>query len=151
MNVFGKLFSRKQPQALEFRLNYEPTPENAPRFAEDMVQATKKIDGRDLDYTPDSLPILDEVLDGFSVDGIVKMRETLFGFGCYLGEVFVRHAGGQWRLVGETPLAKVESLPLVVELPNGTVVNPLGKVFKRVELGPAEDVSYFFDAFASHT
>ena len=94
MNVFGKLFSRKQPQALEFRLNYEPTPENAPRFAEDMVQATKKIDGRDLDYTPDSLPILDEVLDGFSVDGIVEMRESLFGFGCYLGEVFVRHAGG---------------------------------------------------------
>jgi hypothetical protein len=145
--MFGKLFGRK-PKALEFRLNYDPIPENAARFAQDMVDVAMRVDGVKLDYTPASLPALDGVLEGFVVDGVEAMRETLFGFGCYLGEVFVRHAGGHWRLTSHTPLGQVESLPLVVVLPSGTVVNPLGKVFKRVQFGAAEDVSFYFDAFS---
>jgi hypothetical protein len=146
--MFRKLFGPKPPKALPFRLKYDPTPENAHLFAEDMVQATKKIDGRDLDYSRASLDVLDEVLEGFRADGTTadQVRETLFGFGCYLGEVIVRHAGGKWRPTGETAAANVESLPLVVELPSGSVLNPLGKVFKRVQLGPGENVGYFYDA-----
>jgi hypothetical protein len=116
-----------------------------------MARATRELDGVDLDYTPGTLGQLDDVLERFraSGDGVEEIRETLFGFGCYLGEVFIRNAGGHWKLVGETPLAKVESLPLVVELPDGSVVNPLGRVFKRVQIGPGESVRYFYESFAS--
>ena len=36
--------------------------------------------------------------------------------------------------------------PPMVRLPNDSVVNPIGKAFKRVENGDLESVAYFYQA-----
>jgi hypothetical protein len=151
--MFRNPFGRKKPDRLVMRLRYPATPENAAQFADDMVLASKRAGAKALDYTPDSLSTVDEIMDRFRASGdrVDDNPEALFSFGCYVGEVFVRHAGAKWRRVEQTPLADVESSPLVLEMPNGNILNPVGKVFKRLELGPGESVRYFYAAFTADT
>lgn len=84
---------------MNLRLKYEPVPENAAKFAQDIVQAAKEVSGARLDYSPASLAIVEEILAKFERDGCKAedIKETLFGFGCYVGEVFVRTGHGFWR------------------------------------------------------
>jgi hypothetical protein len=72
---------------------------------------------------------------------------TLFAFGCYVGEVIVRNFGGKWRKEEETPMRGLGGCFIVLELPNGKICNPVGKVFKRLELGEGESVRYFYQVF----
>jgi hypothetical protein len=77
------------------------------------------------------------------------MAETLFGFGCYVGEVFVRAAGGYW--VDSATTGINWRFPLVVKLGEDAgdpVVNPIEKVFKRLDNGIEDNLPYFFAAFA---
>jgi hypothetical protein len=107
------------------------------------VRAAADIDGVDLDYTVESLAVVDGILGGFHDDNLrsSQVAETLFSFGAYVGEVAVRCAGGTW-------VSQPEDHPLggwpVVELPSGRLVNPVGKVFKRVDLGESEYLPYFY-------
>ncbi len=39
---------------------------------------------------------------------------------------------------------------IVLQLPNSNICNPVGKVFKRLELGEGESVRYFYQVFARH-
>jgi hypothetical protein len=138
---------------LDLRLKYAPIPTNAPLFAADIAQSTFEIDRIDLDYRPGSLADVDGIIEGFRREGLTpdQIGETLFGFGCYVGEVFVRHAGGAWRATEETSKRDIAGGPLVIELPDGgnvRFVNPLDKVFKRLENGPEDDLPYFFRLFA---
>jgi hypothetical protein len=73
----------------------------------------------------------------------------LFGFGCYVGEVFVRNAGGKWRNSAETPLAELAGLPLLIELGTESFCNPIGKVFKRLENGEVDSLPYFYQVFTT--
>lgn len=84
---------------MQLRLKYAPVPENAARFAGDIVVSAAQVSGVHLDYTPDSLTSADAILDGFRAEGLAsgQVAETLFGFGCYVGEVLTRHAGGRWQ------------------------------------------------------
>ena len=135
---------------MQLRLKYEPTPENASRFADDVVASAGSVSGVKLDFTPDSLALVDGIFDDFRADGVTgkQIAETLFSFGCYLGEVLTRHGGGRWRAVDEVELA-VGGWPLVVELASGRMCNPIGKAFKRLEAGPEESLEHFYKAFAA--
>ena len=77
-----------------------------------------------------------------------QVAETLFGFGCYVGEVFVRHAGGRWRKASETPMAQVAGFSLVIELAKGCLCNPIAKVFKRLKNGEEDNIPYFYQVFS---
>jgi hypothetical protein len=139
---------------VDLRLKYVPIPANAPLFAADIVESTLDINGIELDYSPGSLPDVDRIIEGFRIEGLKphQMGETLFCFGCYVGEVFVRHAGGAWRPTEATSMRDVAGGPFVVELPEGghvRYVNPLDKVFKRLENGPEDDLPYFYRTFAT--
>jgi hypothetical protein len=137
--------------AMMLRLMYAPTVENAPRFAEDMVGPAAEISGVDLDYSVASLQAVDDIVERMRQDGCTsdQLGETLFGFGCYVGEVFVRHAGGKWRDAAETAMAKFAGFPLVIELGKDHFCNPIGKVFKRLENGEEDSLPYFYQVFAS--
>lgn len=135
---------------MRLRLKYALEPANAGRFAADIALAAANVSGVELDYTPDSLRHVDEIIEGMRSDGATsdQVGETLFGFGCYVGEVLNRNAGGVWRLATQQEV-DFFGFPMVIELPTGRVCNPIGKAFKRLEQGPADSLPYFYHVFAS--
>jgi hypothetical protein len=125
-------------------LKYEPTPANARLFAADIVAASTEIYGAHLDYTIDSLRQVDAIIERFRSDGVSsdQIAETLFGFGCYVGEVIVRCGEGRWRVTAETPMAELGGFPLVVQHGRDSFCNPIGKVFKRLANGPEDSLAF---------
>ncbi|HYO58832.1 hypothetical protein [Archangium sp.] len=136
---------------MELRLQYPPTPEAAPKHAGLCVSAALEVEGVELDYSVDSLAKLDGIIENLRQDGVTsdEVAETLFTFGCYVGEVFVRNAGGRWCSAEGTPMAGATGFPLIVQLGSGGYCNPIGKVFKRLEQGPEHNLSYFYQVFTS--
>ncbi|MGL4421270.1 MAG: hypothetical protein ACRCZF_11435 [Gemmataceae bacterium] len=126
-----------------------PTPENASLSAERIVGSTVRILGKQLDYSIESLKTVDEILEGFRNDGttVDECELTLFDFGCYVGEVFVRHAAGRWRHTAETSMADSAGFPLVIQLGKNTFCNPIGKVYKRMAYGDEHYLPYFYEVF----
>ncbi len=135
---------------MKLNLKYPPTPECAPQFARDIVRAAHAVSKVELDYSRASLELVDKIIEGFRQDNLKleAIGETLFSFGCYVGEVFVKNAGAVWKKTSETPMKPVADMPIVVQLPNGTIANPLGKVFKRFENGEPDSLPYFYYVFA---
>jgi hypothetical protein len=112
-----------------------------------IAEQVLRLEARELDYTVDSLAIVDEILGKFhdAGDDPERMAETLFRFGAYIGEVIVRIMGGSWvRLADEHPLGGA-GWP-VVRLGSEHFVNPIGKAYKRVQHGGAESITYFYHA-----
>lgn len=136
---------------MNIRLPKPPIPENAQSYAEMAVNAVKNIDKVDLDYSPKSLEIVDGILGRFHRDRVPadKIGATLFAFGCYAGEVFVRHFGGRWLKEEDTAMRGLAGFFMVIQLPNDKICNPIGKVFKRVQDGEAESLPYFYHVFTA--
>jgi len=97
------------------------------------------------DYTVTSLRLVDFVVDGLrrnrpdrsSVDRILQ------GLGAYVGEVTVRRAGARWIDL-DPGQHELFGQPVAVRMPDGRIWNPLGKVVKRFEHGPADSVARFY-------
>jgi hypothetical protein len=136
---------------MELRLQYPPTPEAAPKHAELCVSAVKDIEEVELDYSVESLETLDGIIEKLRQEGVTsdKVAETLFTFGCYVGEVFVRNAGGRWCSPEGTSMAGATGFPLIIQLGSGGYCNPIGKVFKRLEQGVEHNLPYFYQVFTS--
>ncbi|WP_033222444.1 hypothetical protein [Kitasatospora phosalacinea] len=134
---------------MELRLRYAPEVVNAGRFAADIVVSAARVSGAELDYSVGSLAVVDGIIEEFRASGIVsgQVGETLFGFGCYVGEVMVRQGGAAWRAVSAEEVPAF-GFPLVVGLPSGQVCNPIGKVFRRLENGPQDSLPHFYTVFA---
>ncbi len=135
---------------MQLRLKYPLGPENAVRFAEDIVTSAAKVNRVHLDFTPDSLALVDGIFDDFRADGVSgrEIAETLFGFGCYVGEVLTRHAGGRWREITDEERSSA-GWPLVVDLGGDRWCNPIGQAFKRLENGAEDGLSHFYTVFAA--
>jgi hypothetical protein len=139
---------------MNLRLQFPPTPENGAAHAQLAVDAAWNVDRVELDYSPQSLADVDRILGKFHEQ---KMRadqigETVFSFGCYVGEVLVRHLGGSWTMPEQGFLARLgigNSSMMAVQMPNGIVWNPIGKTFKLLENGKEDSVSYFYDVAVS--
>lgn len=137
-------------ESLLAELKYDITPENAPRFAADVAVVVEANEGVTLDYSPRSLETIDRIIGGFHVEGVnvEDVAATVFGFGCYVGEVFVRNAGAKWRAASQDEIDNVFGVPLVLQLGRDVTVNAIGKVIKRLENGDEENLPYFYRAFA---
>jgi hypothetical protein len=127
-------------------LKYPPTPENARKLAEVVVSAARNVSGVNLDFSVGSLAAVDQIIEKLRSEGLVaaQIAETLFSFGCYVGEVLVVNAGGTWRSTAETSMAPFASAPMVVELGPDHFSNPIDKVFKRFQNGPEDSLPYFY-------
>jgi hypothetical protein len=128
-----------------------PTPNNAKQYAELIVNLAKEKSHVDLDYSPSSLHDVESIIDEFRKEGQSsdQMVSTLFSFGCYLGEVFIKNIGGLWMESDKTQMKGLTGSSLVVELPDGSIINPVGKVFKRMDHGEEDSIPYFYQVFAS--
>lgn len=131
---------------LRLHLQYPPTPEYAARHAQIAVDAARDVEHIELDYSPESLSEVDRIIGRFHGEGLTsdQVGETVFSFGCYVGEVFVRHHAGQWVMPKRSLFGFGGSNMMLVEMPNGVVCNPIGKALKFLENGASESVAYFY-------
>src|SRR5262245_24379830 len=125
---------------MNLRLQYPPTPENAARHAQVAVDAAWNVERIKLDYSPESLTDIDRIIGRFHADRLQseQILTLVFCFGCYFGEVFVRHHEAVWKMPADTSLPdelKRGNNMMVVEFPNGNLWNPIGKAFKLLENG----------------
>jgi hypothetical protein len=130
---------------MKLNLKYQPVAKNAPLFARDIVEAARQYSGLDLDYSAASLRHVDDIIEDMRRDGVPMdaIGETLFGFGTYVGEVFVRNAGAVWIDFDESH-KRFTSHAFGIEMPGGAVRNPLGKVFKRFANGAEDSIEFFY-------
>jgi hypothetical protein len=131
---------------LKLNLQYPPTPENAARHAQLAVDAARNVDGITLDFSPKTLKEVDRIIGSFHAEGLrsAQVGETVFSFGCYVGEIFVRHHAGRWIMPKRSLFGFGGSDMMLVEMPGGTVCNPIGRAFKLLERGVSESFAYFY-------
>jgi hypothetical protein len=141
-------FRRNVGEEKKARLNlkYPPTPDNARKLADIVVSAARNVSGEDLDFSVGSLAAVDKIIEGFRSEGLAaaQIAETLFSFGCYVGEVLVAQAGGVWRVTADTSMASFANASMVVELGPDHFSNPIDKVFRRFQNGPEDSLPYFY-------
>jgi hypothetical protein len=118
-------------------------------LAESFVSHFRKTGVR-LDYSADSLATVDAILDEMRGRSRKEMSKLLVMCGCYIGEVVLRKHGGAWRQSSETPMPDGGIAPLLLELPGGTLVNPIGEACKRFDNSAAQSVASLLSATASH-
>ncbi|MGH2625223.1 MAG: hypothetical protein ACRDHY_01060 [Anaerolineales bacterium] len=130
-------------------MRYPATPDNAPDHAQLAVQAAWEEFETRLDYLPGSLESVDAQIESLREEGLTSedAAETLFVLGCYLGEVMARALDGRWIATARSPLAEVSPWPMVVQLA-GSTWDPIGKTYKRFELGDSEYLPAYFAAAA---
>jgi hypothetical protein len=135
---------------VRIRLSYPASAENAPDHAAIAVRVAEEQWETRLDFSRGSLVDLDGQIDSLREDGIdgEEAAEMLFVFGCYLGEVLARQLGGTWVATSRSALRNVSPWPMVVELPDGSTWDAIGKAYRRLELGDSEYLPAFFDAAA---
>lgn len=116
-----------------------------PRLAADVVAMAREGAGIRLDYSPQSLALVDRVIDGIRRERppAEAVAPALTGFGAYTGEVLHRVAGAVW--IDFDPAQRdIFGQPFGVRTTDGRVWNPLGKAVKRYEDGPADSLRLFY-------
>ena len=111
---------------LQLALAYELAPENAPRFAADIV-AQAAGQGITLDYSASTVEYLDSVIASLRSAGVTveQIPEVLFSFGCVLGQCIPR----------STWVAASFAVPIGLRLVDGTTVDPVGHAFATLAAG----------------
>jgi hypothetical protein len=134
---------------VKIELRYPATAENARDHAV-LALAIGRESGTALDFSPGSLEDLDGLVETLREDGLTgeDAAESLFIFGCYLGQVMVKALRGRWEATPRTALADISPWPMVVVLPGGSAWDAIGKAYKRLELGDSEYLPAYFAAAA---
>jgi hypothetical protein len=123
-----------------------PSPDTAPGLAESAVAFVDRKFGIQLPYNPPSLILVDALVDTIKATGASEQQASglLLGLGCYVGEVFVRHARASWRRTAEMGMSRTCAFPVVIALPGVVGCNPIGQVFERFRAGASESVAAFY-------
>jgi hypothetical protein len=61
---------------MRLRLKYPPTPENAAKFAADIVSSAARISRAQLDCSVESLKVVDDIIEGFRRGGCTRPGPT---------------------------------------------------------------------------
>lgn len=97
------------------------------------------------DYSVSSLGRIDEVIDLLRGEHtFIEAQPALGTLGCYVGEVFVRNARAVWEHAGDLGMLPVVSCPVVLELLDGRGCDPVGKVYRRFQMGVTDDLGHFY-------
>lgn len=158
MGLFNKLFGGKKRDDSgpmpnrNLNLQFDMTPDNGLNFAEQFREAVQSNENLDLDFSVDTLNFTDNFLQRFRDEGLTvnDFAETIFCAGCYIGQVMVHNNGGKWIKQEDANLPDgVKMMPLVIQLPNGTITDPIAKAFKRFYNGAGDGIPYYYQVFTS--
>jgi hypothetical protein len=141
MGLFDKLFGKQKPNsdADDFEMQVAG-------FAQQAVDATRDRGRGVLDYSEESLKIIEEMLEEISVSGSSAKAESMATiFGSYILEIGRRQFGGRycWYQKGNQPV-------LVVGEPRFRIaIITLDRVRGRMRGDRADNIPFFFDGFSS--
>jgi len=110
-------------------------------LANETTRWVKKDRNIDLDYSVDSIKIVEEELGRISKEiNRANPEQGTFGiaigYGAYIGEVFRRREGGSWAL--DHPVAGARSYPLTIR--SNETIFPVGWCWKRLTAGEEDNV-----------
>jgi hypothetical protein len=127
-----------------------PTVQTAPQIAQGAVALVKKKFGFQLNYDPPSLIVIDMLIDKIKETGASEHQASglLLGLGCYVGEVFVRHARASWRATAEMGMTKTCAYPILLAFPGKVGCDAIGIVFRRFNAGPSESAALLWETTA---
>ncbi len=114
-------------------------------YAETAVRLAAEDHGMTLDYSPESIPRLETVLAARVPVPAGEQEEATRLWGGYYGEIFRRHWPAEW-IMAVYPGGQFAMPALDV---GGSQIYPLLKVFRRLTIGPGEDLSAFYAKVAS--
>jgi hypothetical protein len=125
--------------------------ESAPRLAAESVDFVRKKFAFALPYTPESLIVVDAIVDRIKATGATERQASglLAGLGCYVGEVFVRHGKASWRSTSEMGMTDSCRFPILLALPGVVGCDAIGKVFERFGDGAAGGVAALYECVLS--
>jgi hypothetical protein len=120
---------------------------SAPQLADKSVEFVEKKFGFALPYTPESLIVVDAIVDKIRATGANEKQVSglLSGLGCYVGEVFVRHAKASWRSTAEMRMSGSSRFPVVLALPGLVGCDAIGMVFRRFAGEPGGGVAQLYE------
>ena len=123
------------------------TPDTAPQLAEGSVAFVEQKFGFKLPYTPESLIVVDAIIDKVRATGATEQQASglLCGLGCYVGEVFVRNAKASWRRTSEMGMSGSCRHPIVLALPGPIGCDSIGRVFRRFGGGASDSVALLYE------
>jgi hypothetical protein len=107
-------------------------------YAEEAVRVAWQDHRRRLDFTESSIEVLEQLLDGQAAADL-EFQSRLWG--SYFGEVIRRRFDGEWELT-QHPGGGVSAVPTL--LVRGARLYPQMKIYRRLTLGKAEDLSAFY-------
>jgi hypothetical protein len=150
-NIRSALGMREGPSELEPR-KFEITQEQAQKMAGAAVLIAAQVHGKELNYSPESLALVDEIVLKLREEGhtLSTINNTVVFLGCYVGEVFIRNLGFNWAFPGVEERA-VGFEYLGIRNSQGLFSNPIGKVSKRLQNGAEDSVAHLYQAVDGRT
>jgi hypothetical protein len=124
-------------------------------YAEDAVRLASEDHGMTLDYSPESISSLETVLSARSPIPESEQEEATRLWGAYYGEIFRRRYPADWIMAvyPQIQSAAPQSAASEVAMPAldiaGSHVYPLLKIFRRLTIGPTEDLAAFYAKVAA--
>ena len=123
--------------------NFESLGAMMSAYAEEAVRVAWNDHRQRLDLSEASVDQLEQILDGQSTEDL-DFQTRLWG--SYFGEVIRRRYTGEWEL-SQYPGGGVAVVPTL--LIRGSRLYPLLKVYRRLTLGQAENLSAFYKMVAA--
>jgi hypothetical protein len=123
--------------------------------AETAVRLAAGDHGMTLDYSPESVACLETILAARSPASQTDLDEAIRVWGAYFGEVFRHRYAADWIMAvyPRQPGAEPPGPDADVAMPaldiGGSHVYPLLKVYRRLTIGPSEDLAGFFTRVAA--
>ena len=119
-------------------------------YAQEAVRVADADHGMTLDYTPESIPRLETVLAARGPVPEAELEATTRLWGAYYGQVFRSKYPADWIMAvypGQLNSGRADA-DTEVAMPaldiRGSHVYPLLKVFRRLTIGPTEDLAGFY-------
>ncbi len=141
MGLFDKLFGKQKESS-----DADDFAKKVAGCAEQAVDASRQRGGGVLDYSEESLKIVEEMLEEIAAGGVDAKSESLVTvFGSYILEVGRRQFGGRysWYQKGNQPV-------LVVGAPHFRIaIITFDRVRSRIRGNREDNIPFFFDGFSS--
>jgi hypothetical protein len=119
-------------------------------YATEAIRLAAEDHGMALDFSPDSIPRLETVLSARTPIPQPEQEEATRLWGAYYGEIFRRKFPAEWIMAvypgqlnsGRSDAGTELAMPALDVA--GSHIYPLLKIFRRLTVGPSEDLAAFY-------